>query len=311
MLKFTTNNRRRFLGNNDCSNRASAHYYRRTIMEQKDLKAPMTMEQMEKQYEGLGLENQFIFGKVMKNKELCTKMLECLTGNKINDVNEITVEKYVKICTDSKGVRYDVFIEDNLNRIYDAEMQNLTTVTKEELPLRSRLYQGMIDLVALESGMDYTKLKESYVIFICTSDPFDRNLGCYSITNTCQEDISLPYNDKRTILFYNTKGSYDSISEDAKDFLNYIETRKIKGRYIKQLDDAVNDARKNKEWRVEYMHSLVHDWDMINKGKREGLKEGRLESLISLVKDGDIGIDVAAKKAEMDIEEFESLLNET
>lgn len=117
------------------------------------------------------------------------------------------MEKHIKVCANSKGVRYDVFIEDNLNRIYDAEMQNLTTVTKEELPLRSRFYQGMIDLVSLESGMDYINLKESYVIFICTSDPFDRNLGCYSITNTCQEDISLPYNDKRTILYYNTKGS--------------------------------------------------------------------------------------------------------
>lgn len=48
-------------------------------MEHKDLKAFLTMEQMEKQYEGLGLENQFIFGKVMKDKALCTKMLECKT----------------------------------------------------------------------------------------------------------------------------------------------------------------------------------------------------------------------------------------
>lgn len=241
----------------------------------------------------------------MKDKALCTKMLECLTGNVIDDTSEITVEKFVKICNDSKSVRYDVYIEDNLNRIYDAEMQNLTTVTKEELPLRSRFYQGMIDLASLESGMDYINLKESYVIFICTSDPFDRNLGCYSITNTCQEDISLPYNDKRTILFYNTKGNLDNISEEAKDFLNYIETKTVNGDFVKQLDNAVRNARHNKEWRAEYMHSLVHDRDMINKGKREG----RLEALISLVKDGNIAIDVAAKKAEMSVEEFEKLVN--
>lgn len=274
-------------------------------MEHKDLKTPLTMKQMEKQYEGLGLENNFIFGKVMKEKSLCIGMLECLTGNQIDDINEITVEKHIKVCANSKGVRYDVFIEDNLNRIYDAEMQNLTTVTKEELPLRSRFYQGMIDLVSLESGMDYINLKESYVIFICTSDPFDRNLGCYSITNTCQEDISLPYNDKRTILFYNTKGSFDNISEEAKDFLNYIETKTVNGDFVKRLDNAVRNAQHNKEWRAEYMHSLVHDRDMINKGKREG----RLEALISLVKEGDITIDVAAKKAEMSVEEFEKLIN--
>ena len=77
------------------------------------------MKQMEKQYEGLGLENNFIFGKVMKEKSLCIGMLECLTGNQIDDINEITVEKHIKVCANSKGVRYDVFIEDNLNRIYD------------------------------------------------------------------------------------------------------------------------------------------------------------------------------------------------
>lgn len=148
------------------------------------------MEQLEKQYERLGLENQFIFGKVMKDKSLCIQMLECLTGNTIDDVNEITVEKFVKICNNTKGVRYDVYIEDSLNRIYDAEMQNLNTITKAELPLRSRFYQGMIDLALLESGMDYITLQESYVIFICTSDPFDRNLGCYSISNLCHEDIN-------------------------------------------------------------------------------------------------------------------------
>lgn len=218
----------------------------------------------------------------MKDKKLCTKMLECLTGN---------------------------IIDDNLNRVYDAEMQNLTTVTKKELPLRSRFYQGMIDLSSLESGMNYVNLKESYVIFICTSDPFDRNLGCYSITNTCQEDISLPYNDKRTILFYNTKGNLDNISEEAKDFLNYIETKTVNGDFVKQLDNAVRNARHNKEWRAEYMYSLVHDQDMINKGKREGRLEGRLETLISLVKDGDLNIDIAAQKAEMSVTEFEKLIN--
>ena len=56
------------------------------------------------------------------------------------------------------------------------------------------------------------------------------------------------------------------------------------------------------------MHSVVHDRDMINKGKQEGRKEGKIETLISLAKDGDITIEVAAHKADMSVEELKKLM---
>ena len=40
--------------------------------------APLGMDRQEKPYEELGLRNYFIFGKVMKDKNLCIQMLECL-----------------------------------------------------------------------------------------------------------------------------------------------------------------------------------------------------------------------------------------
>ena len=83
--------------------------------------APAIRELLEKQYERLGIENNFIFGKVMQDKNLCISMLECLTGNHIDDIKEITIKKQFKTCSDSKGVRYDIFVEDDSERIYDAE----------------------------------------------------------------------------------------------------------------------------------------------------------------------------------------------
>ena len=154
----------------------------------------------------------------------------------------------------------------------------------------------MIDLISLEQGMSYENLKESYIIFICTSDPFDENLGRYTISNLCHENIKIPFTDKRTILFYNTKGNLDNISENTKDFLNYINAGAVNGHFIKKLDDAVKFALQNKERRAEYMHSIVHDWDMINKGKREGHTKGVIDTLIALVADKDISIETAAKK---------------
>ena len=84
-----------------------------------------------------------------------------------------------------------------------------------------------------------------------------------------------------------------------------IETKTVNGDFVKQLDNAVKNARHNKEWRVEYMHSVVHDRDMINKGRNEG----KIETLIALVKDGDITVEIAAQKADMSVDEFKKLMN--
>ena len=38
----------------------------------------------------------------------------------------------------------------------------------------------MIDIDSLLKGAVYSELKESYVIFICTSDPFESGLPVYT-----------------------------------------------------------------------------------------------------------------------------------
>ena len=135
------------------------------------------------------IKDDFMFGKVMQKKENCIGLLECLTGNRIEDVNTVTSQKSVKITSDSKGVRYDIYVEDDKKRIYDAEMQNYRKESDvKELPKRVRFYQGMIDLNILQSGADYHLLKESYIIFICTFDPFGGDLCCYEFENVCKYD---------------------------------------------------------------------------------------------------------------------------
>lgn len=109
-------------------------------MEQNNLKNSVVLEQLETEYEHLGIADDFIFGKVMQDKSLCVSLLEILTGNTIDDVESIIVQKPVKVSFDSKGVRYDLYVEDNYRRMYDAEIQNCSSKSKE-LPRRSRFYQ--------------------------------------------------------------------------------------------------------------------------------------------------------------------------
>ena len=191
------------------------------MKEQRD-KKPVDRQQLEKEYETLGIRDRFIFSKVMTDKNLCIQVLRCLTGNDIEDIGDITAEKYFQITNDSKGVRYDVYVEDEDDNAYDAEMQNYTYQAKKELMLRNRYYQSIIDNRMMESGMEYQELKDSYVIFICTFDPFGKGRRRYTFFNVCEEDKELYADDGRTILIFNTGGCLGELSEEAKEFLDYV-----------------------------------------------------------------------------------------
>ena len=120
-----------------------------------------------KKYEELDITDPFIFVKVMSEKELCKPLLENILNIKIRDIVYVDYEETIQMTVKSKGIRLDIYVEDDNNTVFNLEMQ---TTTYKELPKRSRYYQGIIDLNMIEKGESYDILKESYVIFICTFD---------------------------------------------------------------------------------------------------------------------------------------------
>ena len=57
----------------------------------------------------------------------------------------------------------------------------------------------------LDKGMDYMQLKQSFVIFVCTFDPFQLGRHIYTFTNRCVEDPDLLLNDGTQKIILNTK----------------------------------------------------------------------------------------------------------
>ena len=58
---------------------------------------------------------------------------------------------------------------------------------------------------------------------------------------------------------------------------------KVGGDLSRRIDEAVRRARKNEEWRSEYMKELLHDDDVREEGREEGRLEGREEGESQLV----------------------------
>ena len=82
----------------------------------------------------------------------------------------------------------------------------------------------MIDLNLLERGADYKELKKSYVIFICPFDQFQEGLHKYTFENQCKEIPELVLGDESTKIFLCAGGHADDVSDEMKDFLNWLTT---------------------------------------------------------------------------------------
>ena len=155
----------------------------------------------------------------------------------------------------------------------------MQVINKKDLAKRSRYYQSMIDLNAIEKGEIYRDLKESIVIFICKFDPFGEGLSKYTFENICNENKELYLKDGTSKVFFNTKDYYKESKEDAKLFLEYIEKETTsENNFVKKIEQKIRNIKENKEWRAEFMTLLMREQeiarDNFEKGKLEGIAEG-------------------------------------
>lgn len=235
----------------------------------------MEMQEAIKAWEELEIKDDFMFAKVMRDKKLCKKLLERLLQTKIRDIVYLEEQKSINIEKDAKSIRLDVYIEEG-NRVFDLEMQ---TTDKRNLPKRSRYYQGMIDLNTIEKGENYKKLKESYVIFICTFDPFHQEKAQYTFENFCIEDKELKLNDGAKKIFFNAKDYINAEDEEIREFLKYVNGEKSDSAFVKEIEDRVAQIKASEEWRLEYMTLLMREQEIWEEAEEKGREMGREEGI--------------------------------
>ena len=262
-----------------------------------------------KPWEELTIADNFIFQAVMRKKRCCRRFIESVLGIKVKKITyPVLTEKDIKVRCESKGVRLDVYVEDDQGNIYDIEMQTADYARPDELPKRTRYYQAMIDLDVLNKGESYAKLRQTYIIFVCTFDPFTAGRSIYTFRETCQEDKGILMGDETTKIFLNSKGSREGISKELAAFLDYVEGKAPSSKFTKDLATVVDETKENKDKRVEYMSYMMDMLRSEERGEERGIEKGRKEGIIStfkeLVKDGTLTIEAAAKKMGISVDEF-------
>lgn len=239
-----------------------------------------------KVWENLKPSDDFIFAKLMQNEEICKELIEVLLDISIDHIEYLEEQKTIDISLDSRSVRLDVYLKDETGTVYNVEIQ--PSVSKE-LAGRSRYYQALIDLNNLEKGQRFRDLPNSYVIFICTYEPFGDGQMCYRYENRNMDRPEERLGDGTFKYFFNTK-AYDGNMPEAMNVLKFIETgeegNRPTGLAVKMATEY-QQIKSNKEWKVTYMTLYEREQERleaaIEKGFADGRDAGKAESRAELL----------------------------
>ncbi len=230
-----------------------------------------------KTWDELTICDNFLFLKVMQNKRICKRLIEKILHIRIRRISYPVTEKTIDVRYDSKSVRLDVFVEDDKGTLYDIEMQTTDGDTPDELPKRARYYQAMMDMDVLNKGELYTKLRKSFIIFICTFDPFLAGQSIYTFQEMCKENSALMMGDETTKIFLNSQGNRAGLDSDIAAFLDYVNGLAAQGQFVKHIENEVQKVKEHKETRWEYMTLTMK--------LREEREETKTEMILKMLKE--------------------------
>ena len=222
----------------------------------------------------LPLKNDFMFGQVMRNPYICKLFLEELLGEEIDHIEYIENQKEINDSYEYHGIRLDVYLRDDAKTVYAIEMQ---TIRKLALEKRVRFYQGSIDRNELLKGHPYSKLSESFVIFICDFDYFGTGLAVNERVSYIK-GTDVVYEDGSHVLFLNSHYTKANAGPAIIEYLDYIRTNDDSVPYETELlhktMEKVQEVRSDEKMEVSYMMWQLKYQDAVEEGRAEGRAEG-------------------------------------
>jgi len=257
-----------------------------------------------KKLQDMTITDNFMFGAVMLDPESCRQMLEMILERPIERV-EVVAEKSMIYHPEYHGIRLDVFVRDEKGSRFDVEMQ----VEKTSVMKRSRYYHSQMDMDMLTSGTDYENLPDSYVIFICDYDPFDKGKYRYRFNSQCKDCPGIGTEDGiHTIILSNRGKNSEEVPQELVSFLQYTkkplaESMEDTGDpFIRMIQDRIRWVKASREMGERYMKL-----ELLIKEER---KEAERDLVINLVIKGRLTQQEGAEELNLSFDEFKDLMDE-
>ena len=241
--------------------------------------------------EDLRITDDYVFGDVMNNPEICRELIEAVLGVPIDRIEFHHHQHDVRPTHSARGVRFDVFVKDSNGAAYDVEMQ---AAPQSGFSRRLGYYRSVLDVDAQSRGVDYENMKEVVVIFFTKFDLFHAGFKRYDC-RTVIEQTGERLNDGTHLVILNSKGTKGEVNPIVSSFLEYMEDDKMQSSSLtRTIDNEINRLRANDDWYGDYMrYQLYVDEQVamarneaIREGQEIGLAQGREEGLVEGLAEG-------------------------
>ena len=118
----------------------------------------------------------------------------------------------------------------------------------------------------------------------------------------------IPYGGGATVSLHEIFESQtmDDVTPEMKKLLDFIDGKEPEDDFTRELDEAVQEIRKNEKWRLDYMTLQMHYQEKYE----QGLEQGKVDSARRMIEGGDLPLEKVAMYAGLTLEQVIKLEKE-
>ena len=217
-----------------------------------------------------------LFMQVVLEEQACTEyILQTILDNSSLKLKEQRLQKRLPnlhgralvldcLCTDDKGLLYNI------------EVQNASAGA---MPKRARYHAALMDTHTLKKGQNFSKLPESYVIFITDKDVLGEGEQLYRIERVITKSGSF-FRDGSHILYFNTARQEDNaLGKLAKDFKE-ANPKEIQSEVLSHRVASLKEGKLDREGEKK-MNVLLEKYrkKAVEEGMEKGIEKGLAQGM--------------------------------
>lgn len=220
------------------------------------------MERYKETIKKLTVMSDILARNVFKDKKACEYVLRIILDDKSLVVSENDVQVDFRNLHGRSTV-LDCVVKDGTGRIFNVELQQ---DDEGAHPKRARYHLGMMDSNVLDRGEFFTKLPETYVIFVTLNDTLGYGLPIAHIDRTIRENGKTFDDGAHFIYVDSSKDDGGELGKLMHDFRSSQASEMQAG----ALADRVRELKETEK-------GVAHMCKEMEELRREGVEEGRLE----------------------------------
>ena len=231
------------------------------------------------------------------NVEGTELLLRIILDNPTINVNSVKTQRVMKNLL-GRDVWLDIDANDDTGKEYNIEIQRADKGAERK---RARYHSSIKDAHLLKAGDDFSKLPESYVIFITENDVMKGGLPIYFIERVITH-TGEPFNDGEHIVYVN--GEDKNSSTELGRLMHDFYCTDADDMHFKQLADRVRYFKENEEG-VKRMCATLEK--MRDETAKKAAEQTKVSIAIDMIKEGRLSLEEIAKYSKLTIDKVKAL----